>query len=154
MNPTLTLWRRLSGYPLGKQLFSKGVCLKAPYFSTIKPLMLELDSGWAVAEIRDRRAVHNHIGSVHAIALCNLAEFCAGVVSEASMPSGMRWIPAGMQVRYLGRAEGTLRAEARMRDVVVGEKGAIPVLVEVKTTAGELVFDASIDIHVSPKPAK
>ncbi|GAB3382700.1 DUF4442 domain-containing protein [Spongiibacter taiwanensis] len=153
MNPTLKMWQRLSRYPGGKRLFSRAICVKAPYFGSIKPLMTVLETGKAVAEIKDRRAVHNHIGSVHAIALCNLAEFCAGVVSEASMPPGMRWIPAGMTVRYLARAEGKMVAEATMREIIVGEKGAVPVMVEVKDQAGLVVFDACIEMHISPKPA-
>ena len=154
MNPTLKTWQRLSSYPLGKRLFSRAICFKAPYFGSIRPQFEVLETGYAVATMRERRAVHNHIGSVHAIAMCNLAEYSAGVLSEASMPVGMRWIPAGMTVRYLGRAKGVLKAEARLRDIVPGEKGAVPVMVEVKDEAGELVFDARIDMHISPKPEK
>ncbi|CAA0080989.1 Uncharacterised protein [Zhongshania aliphaticivorans] len=151
MNPTLKLWQKMAAYPAGRQLFSKGVCLKAPYFGTIKPVFEELDTGRAVVRIKERRALHNHIRSVHAIALCNLAEVAGGVVCEASMPAGMRWIPAGMTVRYLGSAKGVLRGYATMRDIVVGEKGLVPVTVEVKNTAGDVVFDAEISMHISPK---
>ena len=104
-----------------------------------------------MVRIKERRAIHNHIRSVHAIALCNLAEIAGGVVSEASMPAGMRWIPAGMTVRYLGPAKGVLRGYASMRDIVVGEKGVVPVKVEVKNAVGNVVFDAEISMHVSPK---
>ncbi|CAA0093941.1 hotdog fold domain-containing protein [Zhongshania aliphaticivorans] len=151
MNPTLKLWRKLSALPAGRLLFSKGVCMKAPYFATIKPVFEELETGYAVVRIKERRAIHNHIKSVHAIALCNLAEIAGGVVSEASMPAGMRWIPAGMTVRYLGPAKGVLRGYASMRDIVVGEKGVVPVKVEVKNAVGNVVFDAEISMHVSPK---
>ncbi|MFT7404977.1 hotdog fold domain-containing protein [Zhongshania sp.] len=151
MNPTLKLWRKLSAYPAGKQLFSKGVCFKAPYFATIKPVFEELETGYAVVRIKEHRSIHNHIGSVHAIAMCNLAEIAAGVVSEASMPSGMRWIPAGMTVRYLGSAKGILRGYATMREIVPGEKGAVPVKVEVKNAVGNVVFDAEISMYISPK---
>ena len=151
MNPTLKLWRKLSAYPAGKQIFSKGVCFKAPYFATIKPVFEELETGYAVVRIKERRSIHNHIGSVHAIAMCNLAEIAAGVVGEASMPSGMRWIPAGMTVRYLGLAKGVLRGYATMREIVPGEKGIVPVKVEVKNALGNVVFDAEISFHISPK---
>ena len=151
MNPTLKLWRKLSAYPAGKQIFSKGVCFKAPYFATIKPVFEELETGYAVVRIKERRSIHNHIGSVHAIAMCNLAEIAAGVVGEASMPSGMRWIPAGMTVRYLGLAKGVLRGYATMREIVPGEKGIVPVKVEVKNALGTVVFDAEISMHISPK---
>ena len=151
MNPTLKLWRKLSALPAGRLLFSKGVCIKAPYFATIKPVFEELETGYAVVRIKERRAIHNHIKSVHAIALCNLAEIAGGVVSEASMPEGMRWIPAGMTVRYLGSAKGVLRGYASMRKIVPGEKGVVPVKVEVKNEVGNIVFDAEISMHISPK---
>lgn len=150
MNPMLKTWRRLSAYPGGKRLFSKAVCLKAPYFSTISPRFEELDTGRAVVRIRERRGLHNHIGTVHAIALCNLAEVAGGLTSEVSMPRGMRWIPAGMTVRYLKAAKGVLTAYAQMRDIEVGEMGEVPVNVEVKNEAGEVVFTAEIMMHVSP----
>jgi|TARA_R110000823_G_scaffold315680_2_gene449631 acyl-coenzyme A thioesterase PaaI-like protein len=151
VNPTLKLWRKLSALPAGRLLFSKGVCIKAPYFATIKPVFEELETGYAVVRIKERRAIHNHIKSVHAIALCNLAEIAGGVVSEASMPAGMRWIPAGMTVRYLGSAKGVLRGYASMRKIVPGEKGVVPVKVEVKNEVGNIVFDAEISMHISPK---
>jgi acyl-coenzyme A thioesterase PaaI-like protein len=144
------MWEKMSTYPAGKWAFSKAVCIKAPYFATIKPCFEELGVGHAVVRIKDHRAIHNHIGSVHAIAMCNLAEICAGVVSMASLPEGMRWIPAGMTVRYLARAEGVLRGYATMREILPGEKASVPVIVEVKNEAGVVVFDAEIAIHVSP----
>ena len=33
-----------------------------------------------------RRSVHNHLKTVHAIAMCNLCEFAGGVCMEASSP--------------------------------------------------------------------
>lgn len=150
MNPMLKTWQRLSAYPGGKRLFSRAVCLKAPYFSTISPRFEVLDTGRAVVRIKERRSMHNHIGSVHAIALCNLAEVAGGLTSEVSMPKGMRWIPAGMTVRYLKPAKGVLRGYASMRAIEMGEKGEVPVNVEVKNEADEVVFTAAINMHVSP----
>ncbi|MGJ8686886.1 MAG: hotdog fold domain-containing protein [Spongiibacteraceae bacterium] len=148
---TLALWQRLSKYPAGKWAFSKGVAFTAPYFASIKPSIEELEHGRIVVSMRERRSVRNHLGSVHAIAMCNLAEVAAGLVSVASTPEGMRWIPAGMTVRYLKRAKGKLTANATIREIVVGEKTSIPVPVAVTDENGELVFEAEIAIHVSPK---
>lgn len=154
MNPMLKTWQKLSALPAGKLAFSKAVCFKAPYFSSISPRFEVLETGRAVVTMKDRRSVHNHLGGVHAIAMCNLAETAGGLTAEVSMPEGMRWIPAGMQVRYLAAAKGKLTATANMREIVVGEKAEVPVSVEVKNEAGELVFTASIDMYVSPKKPK
>ena len=60
--------------------------------------LLSLEPGrWQVA-IRGRRCVHNPFGSVHAIALCNLAELAAGLMTHAPIPSTMRRVPKGMPV--------------------------------------------------------
>ncbi|MBD2858819.1 DUF4442 domain-containing protein [Spongiibacter sp. KMU-158] len=154
MNTVLNTWQKLSGKPAGKMLFSKAVSFKTPYFSSISPRWEVLEAGRGVVTMRDTRRVHNHLGGVHAIALCNLAEAAAGLTAEVSMPDGMRWIPAGMQVRYLAAAKGKMTAHASMREIVVGEKSEVPVAVEVKNQAGEIVFTASIDMYVSPKKAR
>jgi acyl-coenzyme A thioesterase PaaI-like protein len=156
MNKSLQLWQRLSRWPAGSWLFSRGVCLQAPYFGTISPRIVTLEVGRCEAVIQDRRKVHNHIGSVHAIALCNLAELTAGVMTVASLPDGMRWIPKGMSVQYLKRASGTLRGVATPAiPLVVSEAGYdLPVSVEVFNTAGEIVFAAQIGMWLSPIPKR
>ncbi len=34
---TLRLYRKFTRYPMGKWLFSRAVCLQAPYFGSISP---------------------------------------------------------------------------------------------------------------------
>lgn len=154
--PLLATWRRMTRWPAGRWLFSRAVCLKAPYFSTIAPRFQVLEPGRCEVRMRDRRAVHNHIGTVHAIALCNLAELAGGVMLDASLPRGMRWIPKGMSVAYLAKARGRMHAVATPeRPIEAADAGyELPVVVEVGNDAGEAVFSARITMWVSPKPAK
>ncbi|HEX4857605.1 MAG TPA: hotdog fold domain-containing protein, partial [Usitatibacteraceae bacterium] len=116
----LSLWRRMEPRPLGKWLFSRAVCAKAPYFATIRPRFEVLEPGRAVVSMKKRRAVENHIGTVHAIACCNLAEIAAGTMMEASLPKSMRWLPRGMQVEYRKKAETDLSAHAATADYAEG----------------------------------
>ncbi|MBP6534827.1 MAG: DUF4442 domain-containing protein, partial [Arenimonas sp.] len=110
--PLLKLYTKITRWPFGHWVFSKAVCFKAPYFGSIAPTITRLEHSRCEAVIDDRRAVHNHIGGVHAIALCNLAELCAGVMTDASLPKDMRWIPKGMSDSYLKRAKGRMHAIA------------------------------------------
>ena len=150
--PLLRTWRRMQRWPAGGWLFSRAVCFRAPYFGSIAPRVLRLEPGLCEARLQDRRAVRNHIGSVHAIALCNLAELCAGLMTDASLPRGMRWIPKGMSVRYLKKAHGTLVGSAKPEfDITVADSGyELPVVVEVRDAAGEVVFDARVAMWISP----
>jgi len=155
-NRLLDTWHRLQRWPAGDRLFSRAVCFKAPYFATIAPRITRLEPGRCEATIRHRRKVSNHIGTVHAIALCNLAELVAGVMTDASLPAAMRWIPRGMTVEYLKKATGTMRATATPGIALVesGEGYDLPVTVEVRDDAGETVFRARIAMWVSPKPPR
>lgn len=156
MPSLLHTYRKIVRWPAGHWLFSRLVCFKAPYFSSISPRVVRLEAGRCEVEIRHRRAVTNHIGTVHAIALCNLAELAAGLMTDASLPPGMRWIPRGMTVEYLQKAVGTMHAVATPSTPIVAasESYALPVQVDVRNAAGDLVFQASIAMWMSPKPSR
>jgi acyl-coenzyme A thioesterase PaaI-like protein len=154
-SPVLQLYNRLAPMPAGRWLFSRLVCIKAPYFASIAPRMESLEPGRGVATLRHRRRVTNHLGSVHAIALCNLAEFVGGLTCDVSIPPGMRWIPKSMSVEYRRRAMGTMRATAAPEfEPVQAEAGYdLPMRVDVVDAAGESVFVARIAMWVSPRQA-
>jgi acyl-coenzyme A thioesterase PaaI-like protein len=151
--PLLELYAKITRWPFGHWVFSKAVCFKAPYFGSISPTITRLENSRCEAVIKDRRAVHNHIGSVHAIALCNLAELCAGVMTDASLPKDMRWIPKGMTVEYLKRAKGRLHATATpMTSIISSAAGYdLPVNVDVLDASGDTVFHAEIRMWMSPR---
>src|SRR6476619_7955120 len=92
----LTLYRRLTRLPHGRWVFSRLFALTAPYFGTVRPHFVDLRPNYAELTIRKRRAVHNHIKTVHVIAICNGLEAAMGALAEASVPNTRRWIPQGM----------------------------------------------------------
>ncbi|MBI2383127.1 MAG: DUF4442 domain-containing protein [Gammaproteobacteria bacterium] len=150
----MSIWQRTAATPAGKWLFSKLVCRKAPYFATIKPLFVDLKPGLCEVRMRKRHAVQNHIGTVHAIAMCNLAELAGGTMTDVTVPASHRWIPKGMSVEYVKKAETDLRGVAR---VAIPEQWAdaqeLPVPVEVFDAQDQLVFRAVIAMWVTRKPA-
>lgn len=151
MNPALAHWNRLESKPLGKWLFSRLICWKAPYFATISPRFEELGPGRARVSMKKRRAVTNHIGTVHAIAMCNLAELAAGTMTEVSIPPTMRWLPKGMTVEYVKKAQGDIEATATVGTIAEGPGRDVPVAVEMKDAAGEIVCRATITMWVAPR---
>mgnify|MGYP000938029249 FL=1 len=154
--PLLTLRNRFIRWPGGAWLFGALVCRKAPYFASIAPRITALEEGRGEATMRHRRAVTNHIGTVHAIALCNLAELIVGLTTDVSIPASMRWIPKGMTVEYLKKAVGTMTATATpaIQPVASDAGYALPVDVVVRDLAGDAVFRAQIAMWVSPRSAR
>ncbi len=151
MNPVLKMWNQVSTYPGGKWLFTRAVNRKAPYFGSIKARFERLEVGGAEVTLWDKRHMHNHIGTVHAIALCNAAELSGGISTEVSVPKDMRWIPKGMTVRYLKPARGQLKVTASLPPIESGVSADVPVAVSIVDGEGDQVFTAEITMYASPK---
>lgn len=152
MTTALGLFERLGGSAPGRWLLSRIVCLRAPYFGSIAPRIEMLSPGRCVVRLRDRRRVHNHLGTVHAIAMCNAAELAAGLATDAALDATHRWIPKSMQVNYLKPARGTLTATATVPPIAVDEAGSeCPVPVDVRNEAGEVVFRAVVSMWITPR---
>jgi acyl-coenzyme A thioesterase PaaI-like protein len=149
---TLAIWERLASRPGGKWAFSRLVCLKAPYFGSIRPRFEDLRPEYCRLRIRKRRAVLNHIGTVHAIAMCNMAELAGGTMTEVTIPATHRWIPKGMTVEYLKKATTDLVAVATPESQPDWSvPGEYKVSVVVRDRRDEPVFRAVITMWVSPR---
>lgn len=152
MGKTLDTYNLLKQYPLGKRLFSWIVCRKAPYFSTIRPRVTVLEPGRCAVKMKKRKTVTNHLGTVHAIAMCNIVELAGGLGTDVSIPANMRWIPAGMTVEYLAPAETDLTGIFET-DVKKPEKWNLkkkfPAEVKCFDTSNKIVMKGVINMHLS-----
>lgn len=145
---TVAIYNRLQKLPLGTALFSKGVCIAAPYFASIKPRISALKPGLCQVDIKKRRSVQNHFKTVHAIAMCNMAELSAGLLTDVSIPKGGRWIPVGMEVEYLKKAKTDLTAIADGSAVDWHSEGDVIVPVKVTDTNNVVVFSAEVRMNI------
>ena len=147
-----SLYRTLDRVPLGGRVASAALQVAAPYFLTIPAVLTSLEPGRGTARMRHLPWVRNHLGTVHAISLCNLTEFTMGAVAEATGRPTHRWVPRGMQVRYERLARGTMHATATLElPDPLADKQEVPVTVLVTDDAGEQVFSAAIDIWVTAR---
>lgn len=160
MSQVLDLWRRTSGIPvLGTRVFSFAFAQKAPYFASIRPRFTVIEPNHAELVIRKRRGVHNHLGTVHAIALCNGLEAAMGALAEATIPKGKRWIPKGMEITYTAKATSDITciaetdAEQWTSDALPDPGGDLPVRVRGVRDDGTVVIEGVIKLWVTDRTA-
>jgi len=152
MSQVLTLWKKTSALPQGSRIFSVLFAQKAPYFATIRPRFVDIRPNHAELVIPKRRRVHNHLGTVHAIALCNGLEAAMGALAEASIPADKRWIPKGMEVSYTAKATSDITCIAETDPGQwASDDPDLPVRVRGVRDDGEVVIEGVIRLWVTPR---
>jgi len=147
--PTLRAWQRASGSRLRRWLFTRALCRRAPYVRTIRPQLIELKPTLCRVALAKHRRVHNRFGAVHELAIGNLCELAADMVTEVTIPGALRWIPRGMTIEYLRGAETAVSATARLDKTEWREAELVAVPVSVTDTRGTEVVRAVVSMYVA-----
>lgn len=151
-NLILRNWRRLHAVPGGRALFTRLVCHRVPYSGTMGARVLDLSPGFARAELRDRRAVRNHLGSIHAIALANLGELTSGLAMSCGFAEHVRGIVSRLEIDYLKKARGTITA--RCECVVPKGEADEDVVIQAKLTDSSNDPVATVTAHWKVGPMR
>jgi len=146
------IWNVLSAMPAGKVVFSRLVGRMAPYTGSINATVTVLRAGYAEVQMRDRKAVRNHLDSVHAIALANLAELAGNVALMYSLPDDARFIVSGIDIEYTKKARGTITAVGEAPIPRTAARAQYDVPVTLRDAGGEQVARAVLHSLVGPKP--
>lgn len=146
----LSTWKTLSPLPGGRWLYGRVLGFFVPYTGTIYPEVEDLQPGYARVGMSDRRCVRNHLRSLHALALANLAELASGLCLAASLPKGWRFIPTGIEVDYLKKARGRVLAECRWVPPGEFDEREHVLEVEVRDASDEVVIRARVKNKVGP----
>jgi acyl-coenzyme A thioesterase PaaI-like protein len=146
----LALWRRLQPFPGGEWLFARLFAYTVPYSGSTRPRIRILEPGHAEVEIPDRRANRQHLGSVHAIALMNVAEMASGLAMMAGLPDTVRGIVTSLSMTYHKKARGTIRAVSRVTVPTVTEDRDFDVTAECVDREGTVVATATVRWRLGP----
>lgn len=148
------LYKKTTAIPIvGDRLFSFAFAQKAPYFGSIRPRFTVIEPNHAELVIPKRRAVQNHIGTVHAIALCNGLEAAMGALAESTIPANKRWIPKGMDISYTAKATTDITCIAETDpEQWISDNPDLPVRVKGVRKDGTVVIEGVIRLWVTEKP--
>ncbi len=150
-NPIRSLWDRWHSKPGGKRVFSLVLGRMVPYTGSIRPRVEELRSGYCRIVMHDRRAVRNHLESVHAIALANLGEVTSGLAMIYSLPGEARGIVTAISVQYLKKARGTLTAECNTGQPDWRTPAEHAVTAEIRDEANDVVCKVTATWKLGPR---
>lgn len=144
-------WNRTRDLPGGRHLFSVLLGRMVPYTGSIHPRVEELRDGYARVSMKDRRKLRNHLHSLHAVAVMNLAEVTSGLALNYGLPAESRSILTGLTIDYLRKARGTLTAEARVDLPETAERREYELETIVRDRGGEEVARARARWLVGPR---
>ena len=152
IGPTLRkYWGFFSAKPFGKWLFSRAVGFIAPYSGSISALVIHLEPGSGEIRLNEHRKVRNHLNSVHAIALVNLAEMVTGLTLMNSLPDNTRGILTGIQIQYVKKARGILTAKCICEIPLTNEEKEMEIIGEIKNEQGDVVATAIANWLIGPE---
>jgi acyl-coenzyme A thioesterase PaaI-like protein len=144
-------WTRLAPLPGGRWLFGRLLGRLIPYTGTIRPQVVALEPGFARVAMADRRRVRNHLNSIHAVALMNLAEVTSGLALVVGLPAGVRAIPIGLAITFLKKARGKLTAECRCEIPAITIDRTHEIETSILDGEGDVVAQAKATWRLSPR---
>lgn len=107
---SLRRWPKLMRTPLLNFIIHRTV-----KFTGTASLDIEiLDFNRATMVLKNRKKVQNHIGTIHATAMALLAETATGMVVGMNIPDDRVPVLKSMQIQYLKRAVGDMKACSRL----------------------------------------
>jgi acyl-coenzyme A thioesterase PaaI-like protein len=152
-NEILDTWARFTRWPGGRWAFAQAIGLSVPYAGSIGARVTELSAGHAVATLAERRAVRNHLRSIHAVALVNLGELIANLALMSTQPRGTRWIVVGMESEYLRKARGLITARCDLAQPDWSTDGELVGVAELVDEGGAAVCRVQLRWRIGPKRA-
>ncbi len=131
---------KLSKYPTWLRSWAIGRAVKFTGTAGISYEVMRPEQ--VIVSLANRPKVRNHIGQIHAAAMVLLAETASGMVVGMNIPDDKIPLIKSMEVQFVRRSQGAMRAEARLspeqiEQILTQEKGEVEVWLQVQDESGE-----------------
>jgi len=149
------MWTKLGYSAVGRKFFNFMLGRIVPYSGSIKAEVLSLCEGQVTIAMKDRRAVRNHLKSIHAIALANLGELASGLAMFSIVPNATRAIVVDLEIKYLKKARGRLIATGKANPPKIIDSPTKSIVEAViKDARGDVVATIKVNWLLSPPVEK
>ena len=121
INRLAKLVKATAKFPKGirSTLWSKGFGRVVPMVGTANIKYVEVTHTQVRVEIKNHRAMQNHIGQVHAVAMALLAETATGFVVGMNVPDTSIVLIKSMKIDYKRPSKGNMKAVASLSDAQI-----------------------------------
>jgi acyl-coenzyme A thioesterase PaaI-like protein len=147
----VSAWEQISKLPASGKIFNVVLRALVPYTGSLGAEVEELKGGYAKVKLRDRRAVRNHLKSIHAMALSNLCEATSGLAMMSILPENMKAILVSFSIEYSKKARGTLTCECRCTLPPILGRTQHTLEAIAKNQSGDIVCQAKAHWLIQPK---
>jgi acyl-coenzyme A thioesterase PaaI-like protein len=104
---------------MGSRALDRLMWRLVPFNRVLRPHVLSVTVDEVRVELKLRRILHNHLGTMHAAALVSVAEYAQGLLITANAGGmGAELILARLSMDYLAKARGDVVATARLAEGV------------------------------------
>ncbi|MEW5850327.1 MAG: YiiD C-terminal domain-containing protein [Myxococcota bacterium] len=112
----LVSWfNKASRLPKGRSVLDRALWQVVPFNASVKPRVIKLSEDEVVTEVALRRAVANHLGSMHAAVLVTVGEYAQGLLILANAGKlGAEIIIQRLSIEYTAKAKGTVQARCTL----------------------------------------
>ncbi|OTG84051.1 DUF4442 domain-containing protein [Acinetobacter sp. ANC 4648] len=143
-NRLAKLVKATAKFPKGirSTLWSKAFGRVVPMVGTAHIKYIEVSPSQVIVEIKNHRAMQNHIGQLHAVAMALLAETATGFVTGMNVPDTSIVLIKSIQIDYKRPSKGDMRAVATLTDEQIqliqnSDKGETLVTVVITDETGQ-----------------
>ena len=113
----VTWFKRMNAFPMGSHALDRVLWRVVPFNQILKPHVLDVTLDEVRVGLKMRKALHNHLGSLHAGVMFTLGEYAQGLLIMANSGAmGAELILVRLTIDYVAKGRGDVVCTARITE--------------------------------------